>query len=106
MTKSHTHKYSPLQLTETEETSSPRTSIRGFIRINSLSFKRKKNSRKKHISNPYGNVYKKRRMSVSCPSSPIGGNFMPISQLLTEVSERLIEEPDDVCDDRFEGKNL
>ena len=45
-------------------------------------------------------------MSISCPSTPIGGNFMPISQLLTEVSERLVEEPDDGCDDHFEGKNL
>ena len=29
---------------------------------------------------------------------------MPISQLLTEVSERLVEEPDDGYDDRLEGK--
>ena len=46
----------------------------------------------KHICNPYGNVYRKRRMSISCPSTPIRGSFKPIAQLLAEVSEKLLEE--------------
>ena len=77
------------------ETASSKTKLASFIRINSLSFKTGKNVRKKQMRNPYGNVYKRRRMSISCPSTPIGGDFKLTSQFLAEVNEKLLEESED-----------
>ena len=106
MTQLRNHRYSPLPLSETEETSPLRTSVRDFIRLNNLSFNRKKKARKKQFSNPYGNVYRKRRMSISCPSSPIAASFKSIPQLLTEVSERLEEEADETYNENTKGKEI
>ena len=94
-------RYSPLPLNDDtdnvdDDAASPKTTLKSFIRINSLSFKRGKHVREKQIRNPYGNVYRKRRMSISCPSSPIGGKFKPIAQILAEVSEKLLEESEDI----------
>ena len=68
------------------------TKMSNFVWMGNIPNDMYKALKDKHICNPYGNVYRKRRMSISCPSTPIRGSFKPIAQLLAEVSEKLLEE--------------
>ena len=68
------------------------TKMSNFVWMDNIPNDMYKALKDKHICNPYGNVYRKRRMSISCPSTPIRGSFKPIAQLLAEVSEKFLEE--------------
>ncbi len=46
--------------------------------------------KKRNISNPFGNIYM-RRKSISCPSSPSGIKFQPTGLVLEKVAEILYE---------------
>ncbi len=61
--------------------------------IGTLDHRHKRNLGHKNVRNPYGNVYK-RRMSISCPSTPTGIRFEPGFEtrlLLERVAEILCE---------------
>ena len=68
------------------------TKMSNFVWMGNIPNDMLKALKHKHICNPYGNVYRKRRMSISCPSTPIRGSFKPIAQLLAEVSGKLLEQ--------------
>ena len=63
-----------------------------FAWIRDWSKTRQKHSKKHDIRNPYGNVPKvrKRRMSISCPSTPIRLPSTTTTQLLSEAAEKLL----------------
>ena len=58
------------------------------LKLGSITQKKMKNKR---ISNPYGNVYRRRR-SISCPSTPVRNTILPTNIVLMAVSETLKQE--------------
>ena len=61
-----------------------------FAWIREWSQTRQKHLKKHNISNPYGRVSMKRRMSISCPSTPVSVHSQITTQLLAEASEKLL----------------
>ena len=65
--------------------------MKKFVHVGNLVNKSQKNLQNKNISNPYGNLYR-RRKSISCPSSPSRINLQPTGELLGRVAE-ILNEP-------------
>ena len=86
------HKYTRIPAIDEKKDEFTFTKMSSLVWIENISNERFKFLKDKRISNPFGNVYHKKRMSISCPSTPIRGKFKPVAQLLAEVSEKLLEE--------------
>ena len=68
--------------------------MKKFVHVGNLVNKSQKNLQNKNITNPYGNLYR-RRKSISCPSSPNRINLQPTGELLGRVAEILNDSSPD-----------
>ena len=90
------NKYTRILASEENKDEFASAKMSNLVWIDNISNERFKFLKDKRISNPYGNVYHKRRMSISCPSTPIRGQLKPVAQLLAEVSDKLLEESENI----------